>query len=179
MGGELMAILGRWTGMVSGDYSPGEHIYHYVMTPPDSSPTRSRFWLSDVPEFIRIDHPNRPAAKEGNAGGGYKGAETRAKKRAVKAIAEPKPAKEPKPHTGGQKGRAVWVWKDGLVSGFKSISDAKMKSGFTFGATSGPDFRDRGWVRFPRSGIVVWRQDCDVPDCVPRPFDFLKQGVSA
>lgn len=174
-----MAILGRWTGMVSGDYTPGEHVYHHIMTPPEFRP---RWFLSDVPEFIRIDHPNRPAAKEGNAGGGYKGAETRARKaaaKAAKALQEPKAKKAPRPHAGGQKGHAVWVWKDGFVHGYESLVVAKKVAGFSFGATSGPDFRDRGWVRFPRSGIVVWRQDVEVPDCVPRPFDFSKQGVSA
>lgn len=61
-----MSVLGRWTGMTTGDYQGGHDFHHCVV---ESDLKRTRYSLSDVPNFVRIDHPDR---KPFRAAGGEK-----------------------------------------------------------------------------------------------------------
>ena len=65
------------------------HIYSHVVTPDEWRP---RWRLSDVPEFVRIDHPDRPAFKA-QGGGTSKSAMSRAGSKAALPFSVGRPKK--------------------------------------------------------------------------------------
>ena len=126
-----------------------DHEYSHAITEPEFRP---RYFLSDIPEFVRIDHPDR---KPFTARGGEK---AELKKARAAGLA---------PEREGVEAFPVSVLYAGVVRPYDNASEAAADVGIELRSYHTAALRERGALDLRGSlGVVIWLQSHPAPECV-------------
>ena len=136
-----------------------DHAYEHCVTPAEFRP---RWFLSHVPEFVRIDHPDR---KPFTARGGEK---AELKKARAAGLA---------PEREGVEAFPVSVLYAGVVRPYDNASEAAADVGIELRSSHTAALRERGALDLRGSlGVVIWLQSHPAPECVG---ELVREGAMA
>ena len=107
-------------------------VYGHAIVESTTDPARSRYWLSDVPEFVRINHPDR---KPFRCSSGYTSGRPRNAERDMRQV-------------------FVRDKDSGSTAVYRSLNAASVACGFTLNNRSVAILRDKGF--FEASKFTIW-----------------------